>query len=36
MEKLKLAAELVHEYVKDYPYAGWIVAAGIVTVWVLV
>jgi len=34
MEKLKLAAELVHEYVKDYPYAGWIVAIAIAAGWV--
>ena len=36
MDKLKQAATLVHEYVKSYPYAGWVVAAGIATVWWLV
>lgn len=26
----------VNEYVTLYPYAGWIVAAAIITVWILV
>ena len=36
MDKLTQAVKLVHEYVQDYPYVGWVVAAALVTVWWLV
>jgi len=36
MDAFMASLQKAHEYVKSYPYAGWVVAAAIATVWWLV